>query len=144
MTCKACGKELKRGEGYKSPDKKRYCSKQCYDSYNKMLELVFQIMSDCPILRKEVKSWGTDFQKICFYLQDNVERIELVMNKDFNSIYSKVRYFSTIVQNGLVEYEMPKSDIIKKSDLEFYESKYKPKKRRKCLSDYEKEVNKSE
>lgn len=139
MICKACGKELARGEGIKSTDKKRYCSQSCYDSYNKMWELVFQFVNDSPALKKESKSWGIDFQKICFYLQDNMERIESAMNKNFNSSYGKIRYFSAIIKNGLAEYEMPKPDIIKKTDLEFYEPKYKQKKRRKCLADYEKE-----
>lgn len=140
MVCKACGKELVRGEEYKTPDKKRYCSKQCCDTYNQMWELVLQIINDCPVLRKEVKSWGTDFKKICFYLQDNLERIESAMNKDFNSIYGRVRYFSAIVKNGIAEYEMPKEDIIKKINFEFYEPNYKPKKRRKCLADYERSL----
>lgn len=141
MVCKACGKEIARGQGYKVTPSKRYCSEKCYREYEKMWGMVFQFIDDCPMLRKECKTWGNNFEKINCYLYDNADRISTALNKDFKSLYSKIRYFSVMVQNGLAEYKMPSPVIIKKTDNEYYEHKYKPKARRKCLADYERSID---
>ena len=102
-----------------------------------ILRLVGDIIGDTQVetLSKEIRSWG-DTNKAIFYLQDNKSALEEIMErKQFVSEYAKIRYFSVVVQNGLKTYIMPPPDVIKRADNEFYESKYIPKKRRKCLSE---------
>ena len=102
-----------------------------------ILRLVGDIIGDTQsdVLSREVLTWG-ETDKIIYYLQDNKSTLESIIGrKQFVSEYAKIRYFSTVVKNGLRTYIMPSPDVIKQTDNEFYESKYKPKKRRKCLSE---------
>lgn len=105
------------------------------------METIFRLIGDIigdtqsGTLSKEIRSWG-DKDKVVSYLQDNKSALEGIMErKQFVSEYAKIRYFSAVVKNGLTSYIMPPPDVIKQTDNEFYESKYKPKKRRKCLSE---------
>jgi len=103
-----------------------------------ILQLIHGIinLSQDKKMSAEIKTWGNDIDKIVSYLQDNRDALEALMSKkQFTSEYAKIRYFSTVVKNGLSTYVMSPPEVIKKTDNEFYESKYKPKPRRKCLSE---------
>lgn len=102
-----------------------------------MWHKVYTLIDDSPALRKESQTWGTDYKRISYFLEDNMARIERDMRKQFRTEYAKVRYFSAIIKNGIANYIMPKPEIAKDIGNEFYEMKYKPKARRKCLADYE-------
>ena len=138
MVCNACGKLIK--DVYNAPDGEQYCSKDCYFWYQAMWHKVYQLIDDSPILRRESKSWGNDFKKINYFLEDNVNTIDKYMEKDFKSNSAKVRYFSSVIKNGIEDYQMPKDRKYPQCNEEFYEHKFKKKTRRKSLNDYYKEI----
>ena len=133
-----------------------YCSKEEYEHFlyektiKEQLEKELDILvtsfigeTHNTILYKEKQLWGNDIKKIISFLKDNESNISRAMAKDFTdkngkpSEYAKIRYFSAIIKNGINDYKDPEPEVIKQTNDEFYESKYVPRKRRKCLSDYE-------
>lgn len=140
VKCRACGKTIGRESAYMATKRRYYCNQQEYNAYNKVFEIISEYINiNNTALYKEVLLWGTDYAKICCFLQDNKDRLTYAMSKGFNSEYAKIRYFSAIIKNNINDYQPPKPDIIKQCTDEFYENKYKPKTRRKCLADYYKE-----
>lgn len=104
------------------------------DTILKLIEEIIGITYG-DTLSKEIPTWG-DRDRVISYLIDNKDTLENIMGrKQFTSEYAKVRYLSAVIKNGIKTYIMPPPIIIKQTDNEFYESKYKPKKRRKCLSE---------
>lgn len=106
----------------------------CDNTITRLVEDIIGLTFD-DSLSKEIPTWG-DREKVVSYLIDNKSALESTMQrKQFASEYAMIRYFSAVVKNGIKSYIMPPPDVIKQTDNEFYESKYKPKKRRKCLSE---------
>lgn len=156
VKCKICGNKIDKATAYCVPKTGKnkiinyyYCSEDEYknDVYQKSVneqlktklwELIVSFIGETQntILYKEMTLWGNDKQKIIGYLTDNKDYISRVMAKDFVSEYAKIRYFSAIIKNNINDYKPKPPEVIKQSDNEFYESKYVPRKRRKCLLDY--------
>lgn len=137
VKCRACGNIIDKTTAFCASKGQYYCNQEEYDTKKQLYSILSEYINTTnTILHKEMMLWGTDYKKICNYLQDNRSLFEYAMKKDFNSEYAKIRYFSAIIKNGINDYQPPKPEIIKQCTDEFYEKKYKPKTRRKCLADY--------
>ncbi len=154
VKCRICGKLIDRNIAYKVYKGKintYYCSEKEYTDYLAEQSIQQQKKKDTytlieefigkttnTILFKEVGIWLTvaDYDTICGYLKDNKAQIQYALNKNFISEYAKIRYFSAIVKNNIGDYIPPVPEPVRKVETELYESKYKPKARRKCLNDY--------
>lgn len=156
VKCKCCGKQIDRNIAYKVTKGRvnsYYCSETEYndDVLQKSLaqkdksdtyELIEDIIGKTTntILFKEVQIWlsVTNYKNIASYLLDNKQYlINTMQNKSFNNEYGMIRYFSAIVKNNISSYKPSKSEPMKQADVEIYETKFKLKPRRKCLTDYE-------
>ena len=71
---------------------------------------------------------------------DNINFLEKVMSKDFSNEYGKIRYFITILNNNLQDYKLKEPETIRQSNSEIIEVNYKPKERKKNLSEYIEEL----
>ena len=151
VACKICGKKIDRDTAYKvkcGKINKYYCNEQEYQEVSKkkklkddIYSLIFEIIGNTKntALFKEVKLWleVADYEKIRAFLIDKKDTIIWSLNhKNFPSEYSRIRYFSAIVKNSINDFEMPEN-IVPSAEPEFYESKFAPKRRRKCLDDYD-------
>lgn len=149
VKCQVCGEKIDKSTAYcvaANGRNKYYCNKTEYDKKildNQQRAMIVDLSksylnnTENTALHKEIKSWGEDKAKIISFLTENRERIERSMRKDFNNEYAKIRYFSAIVKNSINDYVMPQTETVEKQvEVEMYESKYKPKPKRKCLSDY--------
>ena len=155
VKCKICGTLVERESAYKIVKNGKnlyYCSEQEYIEYtnkqeeisrqkSRMYELIEYFIGKTTntALFKEISIWLTvaDYDKICNYLADNKTYLTSAMDKAFSSEYAKIRYFSAIVKNSIGDYKPSKPEPIKTVETEFYETKYQPKRKRKCLADYE-------
>lgn len=156
VKCKICGKSIDREIAYNVVIKDKnnyYCSEQEYnnvqnnkrqeqelkDNTYKFIEEIIGRTTN-TILYKEVGIWLTvsNYKTILAYLKENKTNIENILSsKSFNTEYAKIRYFSAIVKNNIGDFKPKKAEIIKNVEVEIYETKFKQKTRRKCLSDYE-------
>lgn len=157
VICRGCGKKVDRSQAYKITQGKvnlYYCSE---DEYKKILaekekaqeiknnlQSIIDEIFGYPVvntaLYKEQSEWAKvkPLETIVAYLSDNKHYISTTLeNKSFNSEYGKIRYFSAIVKNNVQSYTQPSPEIIKHADIEIYDAKYKPGRKRKCLTDYE-------
>ena len=156
VKCKYCGKLIQRENAYKVVKgnvNNYYCSET---EYNNMLsaklaeqknkEKMYSLINDIigkttnTILFKEIKIWlsVTNYSNIVSYLIDNKQfLVDTMQKKNFANDYGMIRYFSAIVKNNIGDYKPPTPEIIRKIDIEIYDTKFKPKTRRKCLTDYE-------
>lgn len=155
VKCKVCGTPIERDTAYKIVKNGKnlyYCSENEYIDYTnqqikiaqqkqRMYETIEYFIGKTTntVLFKEINIWLSvaDYDTICNYLSDNRSYISSAMNKDFSSEYAKIRYFSAIVKNSIGDYKPLKPEPIKTAETEFYETKYQPKRKRKCLADYE-------
>ena len=155
VKCKICGTLVEKDTAYKIIKNGKnlyYCSEQEYIDYtnqqikiaqqkSRMYEMIEYFIGKTTntALFKEANIWLSvaDYDTICNYLTDNKAYIASVMNKDFSSEYAKIRYFSAIVKNSIGDYKPSKPEPVKSVETEFYETKYQPKRKRKCLADYE-------
>jgi hypothetical protein len=172
-SCKICGTKLNVKTAYmhityspKGNAKKAfYCSQDEYEKYlaeetlkkNKenddknavtnLINEIFEYNVKNTALLKEWSKWKelANNEKIAAYLKENKEYLNDVMTKkDFSSEYGKIRYFSTILCNGLKDFT---EKIKEKSDTfvpviedEHYETKFKLRVR-KALLDFEEEYD---
>lgn len=153
--CQVCKKEINKENCYKVPKKNGgffyYCSeteylkmigkKNTYDNVKKKIEDIIGVTINSTI-NKEISIWNTvaDFNTIYDYLCQNEDFLyKTIHNKSFDTEYGKIRYFSAIVKNNIKDFKEKevKEEPVKSFDVEIYEVKFKPKKRRKCLTDYE-------
>lgn len=114
-----------------------YCSEQEFRTEKAFWNMVQEFLggTNNTILFQEMALWGKH-DKVLSYMQENKAIIERSMAKSFNSESSKIRYFSAIIKNNIADYIPAQPEIEHKVSDEIYDCKYKPKKRRKCLSSY--------
>jgi hypothetical protein len=63
------------------------------------------------------------------------------MSKSFSSEYGKIRYFTTIIKNNIVDYiKVDDESYITDNEYEVLDIKYKPKKKRRAMCDLEREL----
>lgn len=150
-----CGSSIEKDTAYKIIKGKinRYCcSEQEYKDhmaeqeeiskqkakFYKMVEYFLGATVNTA-LYKEIQIWLSlsDYKTLCDYFTDCRFTLTKAMNKQFVSEYARIRYFSAIVKNSIGDYKPLKPEPVKAVEAEFYKTKYKPTKKRKCLSDYE-------
>lgn len=157
VICRGCGKKVDRDSAYKVTKGKTnfyFCSENEYkqifaekekaqETRNELQSLIDDIFG-YPVtntaLYKEQSEWAKvkPLETVIAYLNDNKQYISTTLeNKSFNNEYGKIRYFSAIVKNNIQSYVPSRPEIIKRADVEIYDTKYKPGRKRKCLADYE-------
>ena len=65
------------------------------------------------------------------------------MQKEFSSEYAQIRYFSAILKNGMTDFihnEKLEESVKKNIQVDMSEYKFKRKKHKKTLSEYEEEI----
>lgn len=156
VKCRCCGKQINRDTAYKILKGKTnnyYCSETEYnnDLYEKALiqkdkndtyTLIEEIIGKTinTALFKEIQTWllVTNYKNIVSYLSDNKQQIlNSMQNRNFNNEYGKIRYFSAIIKNNIGDYKPTQPEVVKQTNIEVYETKFKSKPKRKCLADYE-------
>jgi len=151
--CKCHGKKIERANAFKvvlNGKNQYYCNEQEYiniQNNKKIKDNTYNLINDVfgykvinTAIYKEINELLliTDYKTICDFIIAKSQYLSNVLNKDFNSEYAKIRYFATIIKNGLKDFKTEnKEEVIKQSNNEFYESKYKPKARKKSLLEYE-------
>ena len=126
--CKICGTVLDTETAYcitkQTAKTKRnfyYCSEEEYDKdqqrkkkeakdYYAVADTITEIFGykvENSTLHKEWKRWNNlaDNEKIAEYLQENKGYICGALNKDFNNENAKLKYFSAILCNSLIDFK---------------------------------------
>ena len=166
--CRICGTSLDTTTAYKvishdTNDKATtayYCSKEEYkndcakkekaaiDYYaveNAITE-IFGYKVENNTIHKEWKRWNNlaNNEQIAAYLIENKNYLFEVMKKDFSSEFGKIRYFSTILCNQLIDFntkvevkEVRKPQV--QVDETFYSSTPTTQNKRRSLADLEDE-----
>lgn len=156
VKCKACGIKHDRNEMFKviiNSKNEYYCNEKEYIDVQKNKEYKFntyEIINEIfgykvvnTLLFKELKTVVelSSYEKLSKYLTENECKLKQFMNKQFNSEIGKIRYFTTIIKNNIVDYIDTENNVTYVTynidDIE--QVKYKRKERRKCLIDYLKE-----
>ena len=152
VNCKChIGNKIDRDIAYKvvvNNKNEYYCTEKDYlkiinDKENRKILLekindVFGYIITNTILHKELSEISNihTYNKISSYIQDNKSQLEKFMKKDFDTEYGKIRYFSTILKNNLVDYKIPKKEKDKEINVEIISVKYTSKNRKKNLNEY--------
>lgn len=153
VKCKCHGIKIERDTAYKvviNNKNQYYCNEQEYiniqntkkikdDTYNSINEVFGYKVVNTAIF-KEINELleTTDYQTITSLIISKSKYLSNILAKDFNSEYGKIRYFIAIIKNGLKDFQIQnKTEVIKQFDNEVFEPKYKPKARKKSLSEYE-------
>ena len=91
---------------------------------------------------KELKdiSENNSYEKIYSFIYDNRQMLDKALSKDFTSEYGKIRYFSTIIKNNIVDYVIDDEPYITSNEYEVLDIKYKAKKKRRAMCDIEREL----
>lgn len=150
VKCKGCGNKNERNDSFKvvvNEKNQYYCSEKEYleikearETKKSVLDIINQIfgyeITNTAIYKEltEISNVHT-YKKINSYLIDNKEFLIKTMNKSFQNEYGKIRYFATIIKNNIRDY-IPKQEEVHKQLGEITEIKYKPKERKKGLSEY--------
>ena len=145
--CKVCKTKLDAKTAYKvvvNGKNTYYCNEKEYLAENlkkKNKDVVMNLIDDIfgykiinNLIQKEYNKWteAVNTEKIITYLKENKEFLSNIMEKkDFSNEYGKIRYFSTILCNGLKDFkEKTKPDLFTyASKDEHYETKFKLKQR---------------
>ena len=166
VNCQYCkGKKIDKATAYgvlqsNGKTRKYYCNEHEYiqsiwDKSKKMNDKVgitdfikeaFGYLPSNTNLYKEWSEWNAlaDNETILSYLQDNRDMIMSCMNKEFKSEYAQIRYFSAILKNSLKDYSTIKDEQKNEIKREYiYDdfSKFKPKKKRRTMSEIEDKVD---
>lgn len=154
--CQVCGKELTTDIAFKVTKgkvNKYYCNEKEYKDYRDNVEARKNIYSLCcqlansenTIINKEISNLGKIYKNVLIneFLKVNYKTLEEIMSRCKNgNDYGRIKYLFTVIKNkiGDFKYEV-KEEIVVNFDLDFYESNYKPKKKKKkTLLEYEAEV----
>lgn len=154
VKCRICSKKIERTTAYKLVvDSKNnyYCSEQEYKEWRHKIEIrdnaynliydIFGYKVTNTVLYKEVDELGGiyGFSKISAYLQEKYGYICKALSKDFNSEYTKIRYFTAILKNSLADFQYEEKMIIKTPAIDFVKTQFKRKDKRTPLVEYEDE-----
>ena len=111
VKCRACGNIIDKTTAFCASKGQYYCNQEEYDTKKQLYSILSEYVNTTnTILHKEMILWGTDYKKICNYLQDNRSLFEYAMKKNFNSEYAKIRYFSAIIKNSNVQMSFTKTN----------------------------------
>jgi len=149
VMCRACKKKNDRDTSFKviiNGKNHYYCNEKEYlnevatkKAKIEVFELCTEILGSTTntILFKEITGIANihTFVKILGYLTDNIQSIKGFMSKSFNSEYGKIKYFTTIVKNGIGDYVV-ETKIERFVEVETTEVNYQRRDRKKSLSQY--------
>ena len=156
--CKICKTKLDVKTAYKvviNGKNSYYCNEAEYLAENlkkKNKDIIINLINEIfgytiinNLIYKEYNKWAeaASTEKIIAYLKENKEFLSNIMEKkDFSNEYGKIRYFSTILCNGIKDFkEKTKPDLFTYTTKdEHYETKFKLKPR-KALLDFEEEYD---
>lgn len=151
VKCKGCNNKIERNEAYKIILKGKneyYCSEDEYRSIQderssrenllRKVELIFNEVVTNTVLHKDLKTLSDKYtyRFIFNYVNDNEKKLTSVMSRNFDNQFGKIKYFVTILKNNLADYKPPKEEVVKEVFIEVVQMKYKPKQRKKSISDY--------
>lgn len=117
--------------------------KEAKDNTYNLINKIFERKVINTTLFKEINTLLKvySYEEILSYLQDNEDYLYRVMSKDFQSEYAKIRYFSAILKNNMVDFKQKEEiKIVRDVKVDIAESKFKRKNKRKPLVEYEEEV----
>ena len=156
VKCRICGAKTERNNAYKvtiNGKNEYYCNEQEYKQKQKqiadrtntinIINEIFGYEITNSAMNKELKEISTNhsFDKIYSFLYDNKSMLERSLNKTFSSEYGKIRYFTTIIKNNIVDYiKVDDESYITDNEYEILDIKYKPKKKRRAMCDLEREL----
>ena len=162
VKCQICGNKIEKETAYcitHNGKNKYYCNKEEYENNKREKDLRNSINSAMtqtlgPVLKKA--SWVElsntissleqlyTLEQINEYLWSESESIShILLQKTFTSEWSKVRYYTAVIKNNIGDYYILDTIDVKpqiKIQENFYmppENKYKPKKRRRSMVDFE-------
>lgn len=155
--CQICGKDLNTLTAYKVSEgnkNKYYCNKEEYyknlqednlkkeernSVYQKIEEIFCTTLTS--IIYGEVARLNKkySYKLMLSYLTENQQYLTKTMSKQFINSYARTKYFIAILENNLLDYEIP-VETIKYAEYEISETKYKAKNKRRALSNIEEEV----
>lgn len=160
VKCQSCSKKIDKETAFvvkKNGRNLYYCNEQEYNTIlmNKRYKdfiyegvtKIFGYKVTNTVLFKELaelsKAYG--YEILYNYICDNTDKLCNALNKDFAHEYAKIRYFSAIIKNSIVDYrdgeyrEKNYTPPIKYSQ-DVVETKFKSSNKRRALSDIESEV----
>ena len=155
VKCRICGNKTERNDAYKvvvNGKNEYYCNEKEYKQKQKQIadkEKTIKIINEIfgyevtnSALFKELKelSENNSYDKIYSFIYDNRQMLDKSMSRDFTSEYGKIRYFSTIIKNNIVDYVIDDEPYITNNEYEVLDIKYKAKKKRRAMVDVEREL----
>ena len=155
VKCRICGNKTERNDAYKvvvNGKNEYYCNEKEYKQKQKQIadkEKTIKIINEIfgyeitnSALFKELKvlSENNSYEKIYSFIYDNRQMLDTSMSRDFTSEYGKIRYFSTIIKNNIVDYVIDDEPYITNNEYEVLDIKYKAKKKRRAMVDIEGEL----
>lgn len=155
VKCKSCQRKLDRATAYKvivNDKNNYYCNELEYRDIKRKQEIkdntylkiynIFGYKVTNTSLFKEINElvgvYG--YEKIFSYLELNYDYLTDVMTKIFNSEYGQIRYFSTILRNNLCDFKIEVDMSDRQFTVDIPKDNYKPKQRKKSLTEYEMEM----
>lgn len=160
VKCRFCSKKIDKKDAFsvkKNGKNLYYCNEQEYNTIlmnqhykNQIYENITNIfgykVTNTALFKELADLCGTHgYELVYHYICDNTKKLCEAMNKDFVHEYAKIRYFSAIIKNSIVDYrdkeyrQKTYTPPIKYSQ-DVVETKFKASKQRRALSDIESEV----
>lgn len=170
VTCRICKTKIDKELAFKVGTNRYYCSEEEYlhkleeeDKAKKKQNKKKQIKDDTinliyklfgyevtnTALFKELKELDKlyTYANVYSYIQDNFNELEQTIDsKTFSHEFGKIRYFTTIIKNNIVDYlkikkdEIEEKEYIKNIEYDIPDVKYKTKTKRRALYDIEMEL----
>ena len=157
VKCRYCGIKLDREKAFKVVVGGRntyYCNKIEYEkvvhtkklkdtTYDCINEIFgYKVLNSALFKEINILLEVYPYERILGYLTENKGFLSNVLNKDFNSEYAKIRYFSTIIKNSIVDFKIKqtKSEYPKEVEMDMPVIKYKRKNKRRPLCEIEEQV----
>ena len=151
VKCKKCSEKIDRDSAFKvvvNNKNSYYCDELEYlevqaekEARLKVFKQLEKIIGKTTntVLNKEIKIIADVHThiKLSRYLEDNLQELKAVLNKNFNSEYAKLKYLFAIIRNNIGDWKAVKStreDLT--FNIEMTEYKYKCKQRKKPLNRY--------
>jgi len=112
--------------------------------YNEIYKLFGEIVLNTNLYKEMSEiSLIHGYKKMLAFINSNYETIEKALNKSFSTEYLKIRYFSAIIKNGIGDFKEEKEFPLIPASIDIIEPNYRHKKRKKSLSEFEKEMSDS-
>lgn len=167
VTCQICKKKIERDTAYKvvkmsktgvSKTVKYYCSEEEFlNEQNRKKKIrddqdkVYKLCCDIFGYKIHNSQFFTEWHMwedlktneiIAQYLQDNMECLKEICQKDFDNEYNKIRYFSAFLKNNLYDYKPKPTEEVRVvpkvvAQETFYEAPTHSLNKRRSLDDLE-------